>query len=92
MTVSIFELDEAFLDDEPRPSPAIPPPPLSDVTELRLAKDKPPATVVGAVFVWAQGDAYAITHESDKARPPTSDVSALHPQLRDTVRPGRRCA
>jgi hypothetical protein len=80
----------AFEDEEPRTSPAILPPPHPDVDDIRFAHSKAPGSVIGAVFVWGQGDAYAITsefgHNSQK-----SDISTLHPQLRDTVRPGK-CA
>jgi hypothetical protein len=82
------DLDEPFAD-EPRASQAIPPPPFRGVSEVRLAQNKAPAVVpvYGAVFVWGQGDAYALPRDVT----PASDISELHPQLRDTVRPGR-CA
>ena len=77
----------AFEDEEPRTSPAIPPPPHTDLGDIRFAHPKAPGSVIGAVFVWGQGDAYAITNEAARE----SDISTLHPQLRDTVRPGK-CA
>jgi hypothetical protein len=95
MTLSIFDLDEAFGGDEPRTAPAIPPPPVSDIADLRFAQHRAPGAVVGAVFVWGQGDAYAITRDEEppsSMTAPASDVTALHAQLRETVRPGRRCA
>ena len=88
---SANDSDDAPDDDAASAPPstrAIPPPPIkSAVSELRLRRHPAPLAVVefGAVFVWSQGDAFDIPRDV----PPPSDLSALHPQLRDTVRPGR---
>ncbi len=88
---SANDSDDAPDDDAagaPRSVQAIPPPPIrGSVSELRLRRNPAPFTVLefGAVFVWSQGDAFDIPRDV----PPPSDLSALHPQLRDTVRPGR---
>ena len=74
--------------ETPRSAQAIPPPPMKGkVSELRLKKNPMPLAVpdYGAVFVWGQGDAYDIPRDV----PPPSDLADLHPQLRDTVKPGR---
>ncbi len=72
----------------PRSTLAIPPPPLKGkISELRLKPNRSPLSMpdFGAVFVWGQGDAYDIPRDV----PPPSDLSEMHPQLRDTVKPGR---
>jgi hypothetical protein len=81
------DLAEPPADDAPR-SQAIPPPPLKGTnSELRLKRNPNPLAMpeIGTVFVWGQGDAYDIPRDV----PPPSDLSELHPQLRDTVKPGR---
>ncbi len=57
------------------------------LSELRLKQNRAPLAVpdYGAIYVWAQGDAYEIPRD----QPPPRDLTHLHPQLRDTVKPGR---
>jgi hypothetical protein len=74
--------------ESPRSVQAIPPPPMKGkISELRLKKNRMPLAVpdYGAIFVWGQGDASEIPRDV----PPPSDLADLHPQLRDTVKPGR---
>ena len=79
--------DDLTAEDAPR-SQAIPPPPLKGTnSELRLKRNPNPLSLAdfGEFIVWGQGDAYEIPRDV----PPPSDLSELHPQLRDTVKPGR---
>ena len=84
--------DSVHADDNadalPQSTRAIPPPPMKGkISELRLKRNPNPLSVpeFGSVFVWGQGDAYEIPRDV----PPPADLNALHPQLRDTVKPGR---